>query len=202
MNETGNVKERLINSAIELISARSYSTVGVQELCVRVGVTKGSFYHYFPSKRDLTLASIDAIWEIYWNKFLEPVLNSDVSTREKFDRLIEVFYNYYSSEKETGGFMNGCKLGNLALELSTQDEAIRQRLERVFLGWITYLERTLEHAVEIGELPQDTDIQTSARSVIAYLEGLALLGKTFNDPGFIKRLSRGAYRLIIGKENK
>ncbi len=69
MKEKSNIKERFIKAAIDLICARSYNTVGVQELCDNVGVTKGSFYHYFPSKRDLTLAAIDEIWAIIPTEF-------------------------------------------------------------------------------------------------------------------------------------
>ena len=199
--ESGGVREKLITRAIELLSSRSYSAVGVQELCDSAGVTKGSFYHYFPSKRDLTLAAIDAIWDVYLNDFIEPALGTDLTAREKLDRLSSAFYDYYSREKESEGFMRGCKLGNLAVELSTQDEAIRLRLQRIFLGWIEHFEAALRRSVAAGDLPPDTDVEASARSIIAYLEGLALLGKTFNDPGFMMRLSREAYRLIVPGES-
>ncbi|HSG31720.1 MAG TPA: TetR/AcrR family transcriptional regulator, partial [Thermodesulfobacteriota bacterium] len=44
-------KEKLIDSAIQLLGTRSYNSVGVQELCEHAEVKKGSFYHFFPSKR-------------------------------------------------------------------------------------------------------------------------------------------------------
>lgn len=200
MKQARNIKEQLINSAIELISARSYTAVGVQELCERVGVTKGSFYYYFPSKRDLTLEAIDAMWEFYRRKFLDPILSSNLPTLEKFYRLLEAFYVRHRSDKETKGWMTGCKLGNLALELSTQDEVIRQKLEQIFQKWTECFERTLKEAVTTGELSADTDTFATAQAVIAYMEGLTLLGKTFNDPDFIRRLTRGVLKLVIEKE--
>ena len=72
MGRTSDARENLIHSAIELIGNRSYNAVGVQELCEHAGVKKGSFYHFFPSKRHLTLEAIDTIWQVYKGEMLEP----------------------------------------------------------------------------------------------------------------------------------
>ena len=96
--------------------------------------------------------------------------------------------------------MTGCKIGNLALELSTQDEVIRQKLEQIFQEWTECFELALREAVATGELSADTDTHSTAQAILAYIEGLALLGKTFNDPDFIRRLTRGVLKLVIEKE--
>jgi TetR/AcrR family transcriptional repressor of nem operon len=199
MKEKSNVKEQFIEAAIDLICARSYNAVGVQELCDAVGVTKGSFYHYFRSKRDLTLAAIDEIWESYQRNFLKPAFKSDLPILEKFHRLLDSVCDYYDSEKKSTGRMAGCKLGNMSLELSTQDEVIRQKLDFVFKEWVMYLNSVLEEAVVSGELPENTDTHASAQSILAYLEGLVLLGKTFNDPSFMRQHDWGIPKLILYK---
>ncbi|HTO08336.1 MAG TPA: helix-turn-helix domain-containing protein, partial [Myxococcota bacterium] len=63
MGRTSDARERLIDEASRLFHARSYESVGVQELCDAAEVNKGSFYHFFPSKEDLAAAVIDAQWE-------------------------------------------------------------------------------------------------------------------------------------------
>ena len=59
-------RDRLIRTAARLFLARSYASVGVNEICAEATVQKGSFYHYFPSKSDLAVAVIDyhaaALW--------------------------------------------------------------------------------------------------------------------------------------------
>jgi TetR/AcrR family transcriptional repressor of nem operon len=44
-------RERLVRTAARLFLASSYQTVGVNEICAEAKVQKGSFYHFFPSKR-------------------------------------------------------------------------------------------------------------------------------------------------------
>lgn len=48
----------LLNTALELFSARGYDAVGVQEIVNTAGVTKPTLYHYFGSKRGLLDALI------------------------------------------------------------------------------------------------------------------------------------------------
>jgi len=202
MGQKNNIKEKLIQNAIEQISSRSYASVGVQELCNLSGVTKGGFYHYFKSKEELTLAAIDSIWESYKKTILGPVFNSDIPTLEKFNLLIETVYIHYVSQKEAQGQMCGCRLGNLAIELSTQNERIREKLEEIFQNWVDYFEQVLNEAVTTGELPINTDTKKSAQSILAFLQGLALIGKTNDDPDFMKNLSRAALNLIMDSKQQ
>lgn len=150
MGRTSDARERLISSTMELISARSYNTVGVQELCEYAGVKNGSFYHFFPSKRDLTLAALDLMWETFREKVLKPTLNSDLPPMEKYSRLLDISYQRSCSAKEATGCMTGCHIGNLAVELSTQDELIRQKIEHIFQQWGSYCEQIIKEAVSEG----------------------------------------------------
>ncbi|MCI0453390.1 MAG: TetR/AcrR family transcriptional regulator [Candidatus Dadabacteria bacterium] len=197
MGRTSKTKEKLINSAIELISTRSYNSVGVQEICEHAGVKKGSFYHFFPSKRDLTLAALDYMWGFFREKILEPTFNIDLPLQERFHKFIDTSYKYHSLTKESIGCMLGCHVGNLAVELSTQDEVIREKIEHIFKEWAEYCERLIGKAIASGELPVDIDSLATAQAILAYIEGLLLLGKSYNDPSLIKRLGVGVVQLAI-----
>ena len=197
MGRKSNAKERLINSAIELIGTRSYNSVGVQEICEHAGVKKGSFYHFFPSKSDLTVAALDAMWKYFEEHVLFPTINSDLPPKEKFQRFIELCYQLQCTAKEDTGCMTGCHIGNLALEMSTQDEVIQDKVQQIFQQWANHFENVIREAVAEGELPPETNPTSTSQAMIAYIEGILLLGKTFNDPNIIKRLSQGALQLGI-----
>jgi len=93
--------------------------------------------------------------------------------------------------------MTGCHIGNLALEMSTQDEVIQEKVQQIFQQWAGYFENVIREAVVEGGLPPETNPTSTAQAMIAYIEGVLLLGKTFNDPNIIKRLSQGALQLAI-----
>ncbi len=190
MGQVSDAKDRLLNSALDLIYARSYTAVGVQELCDHAGVRKGSFYHFFKSKRDLTLAALDRQWEQARRAVLEPSFASHLPPLKRLERCLDLFYQLQCGVKSRTGKVLGCPFANLALELSTQDPVIRHKVERIFRQFTGFLEQAVRDAIAAKEIPNQ-DVETAAESLLAYMEGVLLLAKTRNDPELIKRLRKG-----------
>jgi TetR/AcrR family transcriptional repressor of nem operon len=197
MGQVSNAKEKLLGSALELMYARSYGDVGVQEICEHAGVKKGSFYHFFPSKRDLTLAAIDQQWADTRQHVIKEVLSGTNSPLKRVERCVELFYETQCGVKTRTGHVMGCPFGNLAVELSTQDEHIRRKIDSVFHELAGYLETTLEAAIAAGEVPKQ-DVHVTAQALVAFIQGIVLLAKSQNDPEVIGRLGKGFVRLITG----
>ena len=51
-----NRKNQILELATELVQTRGYSAFSYQDLSDRLGITKASIHHHFPSKQDLGLA--------------------------------------------------------------------------------------------------------------------------------------------------
>ena len=56
---TSDTRQKLIDTALELIWQSSYGAVSVDDICKSADVKKGSFYHFFPSKVDLAIAAME-----------------------------------------------------------------------------------------------------------------------------------------------
>jgi AcrR family transcriptional regulator len=52
-------RNRILEAAAECFAQHGYDGAGVAEICRRAGVTKGGFYHHFPSKQALFLELMD-----------------------------------------------------------------------------------------------------------------------------------------------
>jgi TetR/AcrR family transcriptional repressor of nem operon len=188
-------RDKLLNSALDLIYGRSYANVGVQELCEHAGVNKSSFYHFFPSKRDLTIAALERQWEIAKQTVWDPAFANHLPVHKKLQRCFDLFYEHQCGVQEKSGKVRGCPFGNLALELSTQDEGIRRKVDQIFRECTSYVERMLREAVADGEIPKQ-DISTTAEAVIAYMEGVMLMAKTRNEPNVIRILRQEVLRFL------
>jgi len=195
MAHNTDTRERILKSALDLIYARSYAGVGVQEICDRAGVKKGSFYHFFTSKRDLTLAAIERQWDFARQTVWEVAWAGRRPLRWKLERCFELFYEHQCGAKTKTGQVPGCPFGNLALELGTQDEAIRLKVNEILRECARYVERALREAITAGELPEQ-DTEAAAEAIITFMEGAMLMAKAKNDPTVIKHLQEGLFRFL------
>ena len=196
MTQLHDTKQRLLDTAEKLFYARSYEDVGVQEICREAGVKKGSFYHFFPSKRDLTLAILDESWKRYRETMLAQVFARDIPPLKRIERLLDSQYRHHKAVKDETGQVLGCPYGNLAGEMSTQDEVIRERLKRIFRDLEAPIEQVLEEAMAAGDLAE-LDSRATAGAMVAYLEGLALMAKTWNDPEVVRTLGPAMLKLAV-----
>ena len=171
--------------------------MGIQEICNRAGVQKGSFYHFFPSKRDLTLAVLDHFHEYSKAHMLE-AFAPEIPPLERFGRYVQTGYESQKKLKEETGCMPGCPFSNLASELSTQDEVIRAKLDGIFRDMIAPIEQALTEAISSGDIPE-TDVTATAEGIFAYLEGVVLLAKTRNDPELILKLGQNVVRIAFAQ---
>jgi len=185
-----------VRAATSWIFAHSYAAASVDELCAQAGVGKSSFYHFFPSKHDLALAALDHYWAWYQRHHLAPAFADDVPPQERVGRLFELAYESQRAVRDATGRLSGCMVGNLALEMGAQDEAIRAKVDGILAEWAGYFERALREAADAGAAPQ-VDVPTAARALLAYLEGVMLLAKAHDDPELIRRLSAGVRPLSL-----
>ena len=168
--------------------ASSYSDVGVAAICEKANVKKGSFYHFFPSKQDLTLAVIDKNAADMKMSLIDQAFNSALAPLERLQRFIDLTIDMQTKIHQQTGHIYGCPFGNLATEMSTQDESIRLKLDKSFSNLYGLFSTTLQEAVDNNELDKINNVDTTAQAMLAYLEGTMLLAKTQNNPNLLKQL--------------
>ena len=195
VGRTSDARQRLIDSAGKLIHERGYNAVGVGEICSKAGVNKGSFYHFFPSKQQLVLEVVDAVWRATRDQ-LEAELLGHEPPLVRLVRYFDAVLARHRVACELEGVQNGCPVGNLALEMSTQDPQLRDRLLQTIEGHAGYFERITREAKTRDEIDSGLDPRQAAENLVALMEGKILVSKLRNDPESLSDLASAALRLL------
>ena len=188
MQSCPDTQQRILDSARELIFARSYADVGVADICQHAGVKKGSFYHFYPSKQALTLAVLDAQFIDIKEKLIDEAFAEDLPPLARLERFAKLAYQFQKRISNATGQVLGCPFGNLANELSPQDEPIRERIQQAFSKLQKLLGGVLQTAQQRGELDMEVDTASTAEAMLAYFEGVLLMAKNQNNPEVIHQL--------------
>jgi TetR/AcrR family transcriptional repressor of nem operon len=201
MGQPLTTRERLISTGLDLIFARSYGSVSVDDICRKAKVNKGSFYHCFKSKTDLAIAILDAQEAIYLEEILKPAFGGTGPPLEKIADAFRQFAGFQRRVKSRQGRALGCLFGNLALELGTTDRRVRDRV-KVGLGHLAAaFERALREAMDRGDIPKG-DPAVGAEQLVAFMQGLILWSKVNDDPEKIAALAVGLGSLGLSARHK
>lgn len=169
-------RDRLIRAASKLFLQRSYTAVGVNEICAAADAAKGSFYHFFPTKSDLAIAVIDWHADAMW------VLHDkhEAAARGAAGRLravTEVVAEVQGKLHRSFGRMVGCPLGNLGVELATTDDPAGAHVAGVLAQWEQRIARHCHDLAEAGLLRRGVDPDELATQILATMQGMILLAK-------------------------
>ncbi|HEY5763671.1 MAG TPA: TetR/AcrR family transcriptional regulator [Rhodocyclaceae bacterium] len=168
----------LLRCGMELLTEKGFHSTGLDELLARAGVTKGSFYHCFPSKEVFGLAVIDAYDAYFAGKLDRSLLSTE---RQPLDRIAD-----FIADARAGmvrhHFRRGCLIGNLGQDSPALPEAYRDRLERVFLDWQARLARCLELARDAGLIADSANCNELAEFFWIGWEGAVLRSKLMASP--------------------
>jgi TetR/AcrR family transcriptional regulator, transcriptional repressor for nem operon len=185
---------RLLATALELIWRQSYGAVGVDQICEHSGVKKGSFYHFFRSKSELTVAAYKHYWERE-EKELKKIFLSSKKPLRRIEDYIEHLCSVQRSQQIKYGCLLGCPFASLGCELSTRDERIRLMAREIIERACVLIELTLKDAVERFEI-QEADSKMLARELYCYTIGLIQEAKIANDLDILNRMKPGVNRLL------
>ena len=146
-------REALIRCGVEVLTEQGFMATGIDGILKRVGVPKGSFYHYFASKEAFGLEVL-ASYAAYFARRLDRwLLDESLSPLER----LAGFVQHSKVSMARHDYRRGCLVGNMGQEVSVLPAGFRDALESIFLDWQRRLCACFEAARLAGDLPPDAD---------------------------------------------
>jgi TetR/AcrR family transcriptional regulator, transcriptional repressor for nem operon len=187
LDEHLDTRAALIRCGTEVLTEKGFAATGIDEVLRRVGVPKGSFYHYFDSKEAFGHAVIDH-YAAYFARKLERCFGDP--SRAPLARL-QAFVDEACDGMARYAFRRGCLIGNLGQEMAVLPEAYRGRLEEVFLDWQARLACCLRAARAAGELAAQADSEALAAFFWIGWEGAVLRAKLVRSEAPLRQFAQG-----------
>jgi TetR/AcrR family transcriptional repressor of nem operon len=186
-------RSALVWCGTELLTERGFQITGIDEVLKRVGVPKGSFYHYFKSKDHFGHAVIDN-YEAYYAKKMDRIF--DDASQSPLQRLVNFTVNAKNGMVKFD-FKRGCLIGNLGQELAALDTQFRERLEGVLVSWEKRVAECLSEAIDVGELAPGQDPQALSRFFWVGWEGAILRSKLMRSLEPIDQFTAIFFRSVL-----
>jgi len=171
-------KTLLLEAGIELMYEKGYTNTGIQEVLQRVGVPKGSFYHYFESKEDFALAIIEQHQRNSRAKIERTLENAELSPITR----LRNFCNECKQDLEASNCRKGCLIGNLSQEMADQSERLRSALSGVMARWRDYFSTCIQEGQATGEISQAWPAAKMAELFLCGWEGAIMRSKSSKTP--------------------
>jgi len=185
-------RSKILRAAYGEIYGHGFRATSVNDIVARANVTKGAFFHYFPTKNDLGYALADEVLkEMMVDRWIKP-LNA---YRNPVQGMIKT-YRKLMEETTDEDLALGCPLNNLTQEMSAVDSNFRERLQSVLELWIGETEKHLRRAKEAGYIRPEVNVRMAAEFVVMAEEGSAALVKNLGDRRVYWNLYEG-FRLFL-----
>jgi TetR/AcrR family transcriptional repressor of nem operon len=189
------MKERLMQAAMDLMWQNSYGAASVDAICERAGAKKGSFYYFFKSKSELAAAALESDWKRKQTE-MDAMFSPTVPPLERFDRYFDFVYDRLSGIQKKCGSILGCPFISVGSEVSTQDQIVRQAIDRIMDRKLTYFISAVRDAVAQG-LVDAPDPESKARALFACYQGTVAQARIQNDIELLRQFKHVA-RDVLG----
>jgi len=194
MPRVSDMKERLLDAAMDLIWENSYGATSVDAICDRAGAKKGSFYYFFKSKSELAAAAL----EDCWNKKraeMDSIFSPTVPPLERFDRYFDFVHERLAEVQKKCGSILGCPFISVGSEVSTQDQIVRETIDRIMDRKVNYFVSAVRDAAAEG-LIDAPDPVAKARALFSCYQGMMAQARIQNDIELLRGFKEVAMEVL------
>lgn len=161
---------KLLDQGVALIMEYGYHGAGLQTILQSVGVPKGSFYNYFPSKEDFSAEVIQHYIAPFIAALDSQLERPDISARQA----LRNYFQALIEEAARQEFRGGCLLGNLMGEVGETSEKCRIALHAAVQCYRDKLAEALRRGQQEGNFRQDLTADTMADLLVNQWQGALL----------------------------
>lgn len=171
-------KDIILDAAETLILQQGVSATSLNDICKLAEITKGGFFHYFKSKNDLIIESIQRFSQHTLDKYQNLLNPLDGDAVEK----LKLFFNNFEHEILTSDLV-GCVVGISAQELAVSNPELQATIAQAFSPVMNFFVELIESAAQLQEV--SIDARAASLMWLACSQGALMLYRGLGDKQII-----------------
>ena len=183
-------RERILAAAEDCFAHYGYDATGVAEICQRAGVSKGAFFHHFPTKQAVFLELL----ERWLSKLNEQLAALHARSSNVPDALMQMA----GMAKQVFELARGRSLIFLEfLSKATRDPQVWQAVITPYRHFRSFFAEMIEAGIAEGTLkPVDPD--AAANAIISLAIGLVLQATMDPEGANWGQVAKGSMQMLLG----
>ena len=178
-----NARSKLLEAATSIVRQKGYAATSIDDLCKAAGVTKGAFFHHFPSKEALAVAGAQA-----WTDHAEARIFTDapwMQPADPLDRLLaHIDFRLAMLDGPVEDFT--CFVGTMVQETFATNDNIRAACDASITAYAERLAEDVQAAIDCHGIGYGVTALGLAYHIQGVLQGAFILAKAKNDPAIAR----------------
>lgn len=143
-----------MTAAADVFAEKGYYATAVDDIVRASDTSKGSFYHFFPSKQGIFLALVDHMYAVLLRR-VEAAIEKEQGALNKVDAALRTVLSEFSRHRRLAKIM--------LIEAAGLGHAFNDKLFELHKGFAQLIQRHLDRAVAEGSIaPLDTELAAYA----------------------------------------
>ena len=168
-------RARVLEVARTLINQKGFRNTTINDVIAATGVQKGNLYFHFSNKEDLAISILQKVEIEFFDFMAENLIGANAL--EKLSNFFDAILHKHRST----GFVGGCIVGNIALEMSEHNTRFAGIVKRVFQRWAGEICTLIEEAHASGLFKSDIPPSVLSKTIVATLEGGIMMSRVSKD---------------------
>ena len=180
-------RDRILEAAQRLVLERGFAGTSVDAMLAEASVTKGAFFHHFPSKEALGLALVQRYAAVDLQVLDDFMTGAEASADDAAEQVVAFVRSFEEAVVGLAEAQLGCLFGSFVYERELAAPGTEEIIAHSIQAWRERVLGKLEEAAEAHPPVIDADLPSLADQVFTSFQGGFILARATNEPEHLRR---------------
>ena len=179
-------RKRILDAAQDIVLDRGFAATSVDAVLAEASVTKGAFFHHFPSKLELGRALLERYAAADEQLLEEFMAVAEAQADDPAEQVVAFVREFERVAGELPATQPGCLFVSFIYERQLAGEGSDDIIGTSIRQWRSRLLEKLEAAAAVHPPAADVDLPSLADQVFTTFEGGFILTRAMHDPAHLR----------------